>query len=119
MPTPENTSPLIQQADGFARITLSEELYSASVIFRTSYALSDRCHVVLDRPREGYIVAEIRLTEASGDLDSAVAEFTNMLVDNKLRAEIAEETKAIRELIVAQAFAEVDFDEVDGPDDLN
>jgi hypothetical protein len=38
-----------------------------------------------------------------------VGEFSNELINQQVRRDVANETKAVRELIVAQAFAEADL----------
>jgi His-Xaa-Ser system protein HxsD len=43
------------------------------------------------------------------DLHSLAGEFSNELINQRVRLQIASETRAIRELIVAQAFAEADL----------
>ena len=42
-------------------------------------------------------------------MNELAGEFSNELVNQKVRLDVAAETKAIRELIVAQAFAEADL----------
>jgi hypothetical protein len=42
------------------------------------------------------------------DTDHLAGSFLNDLIDQRLRIDIGEETRVIRELIVAQAFAAVD-----------
>jgi His-Xaa-Ser system protein HxsD len=46
---------------------------------------------------------------SDGALSITAAEFSNELVNQRVRLDIANETRSIRELIVAQAFAEADL----------
>lgn len=53
----------------------------------------------------------VRITGKKSDLDlnTLAGEFSNSLIDERVRRDIAIETMSIRELIVAQAFAEADL----------
>jgi len=51
----------------------------------------------------------IKGTTSSTELEPLLGEFQNALLDFQLRVEIGRETKQIRELIVAKAFAEGDL----------
>jgi His-Xaa-Ser system protein HxsD len=84
--------------------------YSLEALFRACYAFTDRCYLFL-RPEDGSTVVEVMFAEKTPDSDlaSLAGEFSNELIDQKVRQQIAAETRAIRELIVAQAFAEADL----------
>ena len=96
--------------DGALRVSLPVDVYGLEAIFRSCYWLTDRCYVYLGPPSNGVI--EVTLVSKSGrpiDTDELTWDFLNDLVDQHLRVHIHEETHAIREMIVAQAFAEVDL----------
>lgn len=75
-------------------------IYPLDVVKRAAYALSGRCFITFERRGETLLVQLLQ------DLEG---EFANALLEQSLRAAIAEETRGIRELIVAQAFAEADL----------
>jgi His-Xaa-Ser system protein HxsD len=96
--------------DGALRVTLSIDVYALQAILRSCYWLTDRCFLYLAPPKDGLI--EITLLSKSGDstqTDQLTWDFLNDLIDQQLRISINAETQAIREVIVAQAFADVDL----------
>jgi His-Xaa-Ser system protein HxsD len=96
--------------DGALRIALSLDTYRLEAIFRSCYWLTDRCFVYLGPPREGVIeVTLIAKSRSDKDTDRLTWQFLNDLVDQQLRISINEETRTIREMIVAQAFADTDL----------
>jgi His-Xaa-Ser system protein HxsD len=58
---------------------------------------------------ENAIRVDIAPKERGDDAAAIAGEFSNALLEQSLRSRIAEETRAIRELIVAQAFCEGDL----------
>jgi His-Xaa-Ser system protein HxsD len=95
--------------DGALRLTLSMEIYSVGAILRSCYWLTDRCYVHLFPAGNGHVEATLLAKNGEGSGTSTIAwEFLNSLVDNQLRVSIQQETAAVREMIVAQAFSDVD-----------
>src|SRR6266487_392415 len=113
VPRPESQLPAgvaTRVEDGALRISLSLDVYGLQAILRSCYWLTDRCFVYLAPAREGLI--EITLLAKNADstqTDHLTWDFLNDLVDQRLRIDINTETRAIREMIVAQAFADVDL----------
>jgi His-Xaa-Ser system protein HxsD len=62
-------------------------------------------------PSDDPQIIAVRFASKSSDsaLSITAAEFSNELVNQRVRLDIANETRLIRELIVAQAFAEADL----------
>ena len=91
-------------------LRLSSVLYPAEVVFRVAYIFTDHCYVYLAAV-DGSDDVDVRLSSKSDgtDLTAIASEFANALVDQRLRRDIALETRGLRELIAAQAFAEADF----------
>ncbi|HEX8162889.1 MAG TPA: His-Xaa-Ser system protein HxsD [Pyrinomonadaceae bacterium] len=85
-------------------------LYTLEALFRVCYLFTDRCYLFLSQV-EGAAAVEVRFTRKSPetDLNEMAGEFSNELVNQKVRLDVADETKGIRELIAAQAFAEADL----------
>jgi len=52
---------------------------------------------------------EVRARPGSPPLSEVIGEFTNELLNQQVRTDISRETRAIREMIVAQAFKESDL----------
>jgi His-Xaa-Ser system protein HxsD len=96
--------------DGALRVSLPIDVYGLEAILRSCYWLTEHCFVYLGRPAAATV--EITLVSKSGrplETDQFTWDFLNDLVDQRLRVEIQAETRSIREMIVAQAFAEVDL----------
>lgn len=109
MPSPQ-LSWVQDVSDDSLVIGVNSDLYSREALFRVCYLFTDRCYLFLSQ-EEGSPVIHVRITRKSPetDLSRLAGEFSNELVNQKVRLEVAAETKAIRELIVAQAFAEADL----------
>jgi len=91
-------------------ILVDTAIYPLEVLFRTCYVFTDRCYLFLS-PTDVSGVINVRFKQKleSSDLDSLAGEFSNELINQRVRLDIANETRSIRELIVAQAFAEADL----------
>ncbi len=96
-------------SDGGLSITVNLKVYSLEALFRTAYLFTDRCYLFLKVEADPSTVeVHFHPIEASIDLLKLSGEFCNELINQRLQAMIASETHTIRELIVAQAFAEAD-----------
>lgn len=91
-------------------MAVDSDLYSREALFRVCYLFTDMCYLFLMQ-EENSPVIQVRFTRKSTDVDlkKLAGEFSNELINQKVRLDVAAETKAIRELIVAQAFAEADL----------
>jgi His-Xaa-Ser system protein HxsD len=90
-------------------LTVDTKLYSEEALFRTCYVFTDRCYLLLKPDGDNRVVVEFRKRRQSADLHVLIGEFANELIDQRVRADLSRDTRAIRELIVAQAFAEADL----------
>lgn len=91
-------------------IFVDTTIYPLEVVFRTCYVFTEKCYLFLD-PTESPTIVKIQFKPklASEELHAIAAQFSNELINQRVRLDVANETRAIRELIVAQAFAEADF----------
>lgn len=112
LPRPEEALPAgaaVRFEDGALRLTLSTEIYSIAALLRSCYWLTDRCYVHLFPAGNGHVEVTLLSKNGEGSETSTISwEFLNGLVDNQLRVSIQQETAAVREMIVAQAFSDVD-----------
>ena len=92
------------------RLRVDTQLYQEEAIFRTCYIFTDRCYLFLRSEAPNELIVEFRLKKHAADLGRIVGDFGNELIDQRVRLELSRETRAIRELIVTQAFSEADFD---------
>jgi His-Xaa-Ser system protein HxsD len=91
------------------RYTVDTALYTREAVFRACYQFTDRCYLFLRQAEGEAIAIEFRKRHPSTVLSDVVGSFANELINQKVRADISRETQTIRELIVAQAFAEADL----------
>lgn len=97
-------------SDRTLTLEVDTAIYSLEALFRVCYAFTDRCYLFLEpATKDPSIVVRITGKKPDFDLDTVVGEFSNALIDERVRRDIATETMSIRELIIAQAFAEVDI----------
>lgn len=80
-------------------------LYGISAVKKAAYRLADRSFVAIEVVKGGPI--RVTLTPKSGTVASADLEgsFRNELLDQELRETIAEETRRVRNLLLAHAFS--------------
>ncbi len=107
---------VIEKRDTELLLKLNTTLYPDDVIFRAVYTFTGRCTVLLDRVGPDHVLVQFSGGESLA-LSSLAGEFANELINQRVRADIANETRAIRELIVAQAFAEADLGPLKMPTD--
>jgi His-Xaa-Ser system protein HxsD len=101
---------LLGSGDGTLNVPVDLRVYPLEVLFRTCYAFTDRCYLFLDRDEDDARVTVHFAKKSDGtDLRAIAGEFCNELVSQRVMRDIAAETRPIRELIVAQAFAEGDL----------
>lgn len=106
-----NTLPWLHRLeDGTLTVSVDTGVYPLDALLRACYLFTDRCYLFLEPEQSG---RQIRVSVAgkrgAADLTAVAGEFCNELLNQRLRSEIAAETRPIRELIVAQAFAEAEF----------
>lgn len=95
--------------DGALRLSLDLDVYALAAVRRSCYWLTDHSYVFLAKTAPNTL--EVWLVAKPGrskNTDELAWTFLNDLIDQQLRIDIGGETAAIRELIVAQAFADVD-----------
>jgi His-Xaa-Ser system protein HxsD len=85
------------------------DVYGSEALYRACYLFTDRCYLFLTQTTPTKISVEFRPKPQSATLPDVVGAFANELINQRLRADLARETKAIRELIVAEAFGEAEF----------
>lgn len=90
-------------------LTIDTTLYGRDALFQTCYRFTDRCYLFLRLVTPELVEVEFRARTSGANLDQITGDFSNELIDQRLRADIARETRTIREAIVTQAFAEGGF----------
>lgn len=121
--TPKNetaASWIYERTDSSLGLSVNTKIYPIEVLFRVCYAFTDRCYLFLEVQQHDETVINIHFSRKRVDIDmgAVVSEFSNELINQRVRFDLANETRPIRELIVAQAFAEADlFDRSDSEAD--
>jgi His-Xaa-Ser system protein HxsD len=100
----------IEKGEDHLTLLVDRNIYPEEVIFRTCYLFTDRCYLFLEPASDSRIKVRFRKRRQSVALERVVGDFGNELINQRVRHTIAVETRAIRELIVTQAFAEASFD---------
>jgi His-Xaa-Ser system protein HxsD len=90
-------------------IVIDLAVYPLDVVLRACHAFTARCYLLPRISGEGEMTVELAPRDEHDALRDLAGEFSNALLDQELRARIAFETHAIRELLVAQAFCEADL----------
>ena len=83
-------------------------VHPLDVILRSRHAFTGSFSVFVRGAGDVQVDVELTPRGENDDRDLA-GDFSNALIDAHLRARIAEETRPIRELLVAQAFCEADL----------
>lgn len=97
-------------SDKTLTLEVDTAIYSLEALFRVCYGFTDRCYLFLEPcHKDTSVMVRITGKKPELDLDTVAGEFLNALIDERVRRDIATETMSIRELIVAQAFAEADI----------
>jgi His-Xaa-Ser system protein HxsD len=82
-------------------------LYSLPAVFRACYKFTGRCYVILSRTEvPGWLTVTLLARTSEPIAGSLVGELYNELLDQQIRQNLEIEMGVVRELIVAQAFAE-------------
>lgn len=90
-------------------IAVDLTIHPLEVVLRACHAFTGRCHVSPRREGKETLVVDLAPFDESIPFARLAGEFSNELLDQHLRMRIAEQTRAIRELLVAQAFCEADL----------
>ena len=100
----------IAQGDGSeVTLRLDESVYSREAVLRACNWFTDRVSLTVSEAGPGKIDVRLKAHPGKVDLESLIGELENALLDAQVRIEISRETAAVRELIVAKAFAEGDL----------
>lgn len=93
--------------DGSYSISLDLCIYSLTAIKRAAYKFTDGFSVSFERPDEHHISVRFLPLKTIAAPMELIKAFNNEVLDQDLREQLAEETKGIRDVIIAQAFSPV------------
>ena len=109
--TPDVLSP--QEDDRYKCITLDSSVYRLSSIKKAAYRFGDRCYVLIHSGPDREVKVYLRLKDFGLDLSSVLGDYLNEVLDQDLRESIAEQTDALRSLIIAHAFSQTSLIDTD------
>ncbi|HKU51152.1 MAG TPA: His-Xaa-Ser system protein HxsD [Nitrospira sp.] len=99
--------PIVFGSGSVLALEIDVSIYESSAIFRAAYKFTDRCYIFLARAEEAsFLIVTFRAKKEGQDLSDLIGLFCNELIDQQIRQELAREAGPVREIIVAQAFAE-------------
>lgn len=108
---PPGESPTLVFRDCSISTTIDIRVYRLTAVKKTAYRLADRCTAVLgsiDGDLVPLTVAFPPRTQESAALE-VMRLFFQELLDQELREQVGDETRAIRSLILAHAFSRTDL----------
>ena len=83
-------------------ITFSKELYPKIALMKSAYAFTDRAYIHLDADDRYYTV---KIYPKEGHDPVTEKEFINEMLCQCVRHEVYQQTKTVRELLIARAMA--------------
>jgi His-Xaa-Ser system protein HxsD len=96
-----------------ATISIDKRVYSKGAVLRAFYWLGKDLHSRIEEKNEHFqVTVELKVSAPTLSqpkikiIDEWIPEIFDALLDSQLRVEIQAETAAVRELIIAKAFAE-------------
>jgi His-Xaa-Ser system protein HxsD len=95
-------------AAGSLVLSVDTLIFSTDSILRAAYKWTDACYLWLERDGQSTdrCLVFFRAKRASLDLAVLTAEFSNELIDQRLREQLEQQFGQLRTLITAQAFSE-------------
>ena len=101
--------------DGEINVFVDASLFSTEVIFKCLYWYGERFHTtvtLIDSQTYAILLKPLAtVTTNEADLDIYLQKFERDLIDYRLRGIITKETQNVRDLLVAKAFSNGEFDE--------
>lgn len=83
----------------------AKELYAREVIFKAAYAFTDCAYIHIDTDEHDYKISLKWKDDQSDSEEILYADFENELIAQETRRMISENTKNLREMIVARALS--------------
>jgi len=105
-------------ADRAVQLTLDEKVYPRSVSIAAAYRFTDRCYIRLARAGRGKLEVRLKVKDgqAGEGLQQLAEEFSNELLQQLMRHQVAEQTSGLREVLVGRALLSAEPVEALGPE---
>jgi His-Xaa-Ser system protein HxsD len=95
-------------ASGAVHLRVDVAIHPLSAVYAAAYVFLDRCFVLLDKPAEQQLRVTLAPRKPGADdaaLRALVGEFSNELLSAAWRQQIAQDNRAVIEMVTAQAIA--------------
>lgn len=108
---------VVEASDRQLELKVDPEFYNEAVVFKCFYWYGNEFDVTINKADSGdgslvIVLTALRPPLSGEDLQHLISRVKRDLIDFKTRDIVARETQAVRELLVAKAFANSDeFDE--------
>lgn len=102
------------ESSGQRTLHFDQAVYRLSAIKKASYRFGDRCFVHISQSGAGTVQVCLTAKRDGDPVNVLVGEFENEVLDQELREVIADETRPIRDLLLAQAFSGVSLTDSPG-----
>jgi His-Xaa-Ser system protein HxsD len=109
-PGSRSPPPLVFQNDS-VQVEVDLRVYRLTAVQKTAYRCAQRCTAVLGAPEAERLSVTFLFRPATPERDAleAVRLFFQELLDQELREQVGDETRAVRALLLAQAFSKTDL----------
>jgi His-Xaa-Ser system protein HxsD len=91
-------------------VLIEKELYNEDVLHKCFYWYGDNFNVDISINSDKLFLVKLQPNSETVDLEKTLDKIKRDLIDFKLRDIVTKETKTIRELIIAKAFAYYDLE---------
>ena len=88
-----------------ALVILDAKVYRISAVKKAAYKFGNRCHCLITTRDDGSIEVVLKPKEPLDNLEYLAGEFCNEVLDQDLREVVAEQTDAVRNVLLAHAFS--------------
>lgn len=100
---------LVQVGPDGLQVLLDATAYDLRSVQKAAYYFGDRCHILIRTPSTDTIEVALKAKNTLENAEFLAGEFCNAVLDQELRRIILEETKGIRDLLLAQAFSKTNL----------
>lgn len=87
-------------------VEFDTQIYRVSAIKKAAYRFGDRCHIQIEFGKGGKIVVTLKPKGPLNNLQRLAGDFENEVLDQELREVVGQETEGVRNLLLAQAYAQ-------------
>jgi His-Xaa-Ser system protein HxsD len=94
-----------EAANATSTLKVDPSVFRLSAVKKAAYRLSARGDFAISRGADDQLTVAMEIRDSRDDIGDLVQEFRRQLLDQELREEISEQTAAISNLLLAQAFS--------------